>query len=223
MQKLIIFGISSLARQLLFYFDNQKKYQVIGFALDEEYITSHELCGLPIFSTQQLINLAKHDNVKCFLALGYKNMRLRKDKFNQLKSSGIEFVSYISPDSVCYVAPSDIGDNVMILANSTIEPFTVIGDNTFVWSGVTICHDVKVKGHSFIAAGTIVGGNSTIGENCFLGFGATISNGINLADETLVAANSFVNNNTEVSSAYAGSPSIKKKSHLEEGIQIDAE
>ena len=221
MKKLIIFGTSSFAKQMHYYFSISNDYDVIGFALDNEYIIVDRFLGLPVFQTEELIVMAKEKDVMCFLALGYKNMRARETKFNQLKSEGVNFVSYISPHAICQIDISKIGENCVILANTTIEPFSAIGNNVFIWSGVTICHDTIIGDHSFIAAGVVIGGHSIIGENCFLGFNSTVKNGAILARETLLAANSFLQIDTELAVFYAGSPATSKNSHLKNGIKVD--
>jgi sugar O-acyltransferase (sialic acid O-acetyltransferase NeuD family) len=221
MKKLVIFGTSSFAKQMHYYFSSTADYHILGFALDREYIVEDNFLGLPVYSTEDLVALTKDENVRCFLALGYKNMRAREYKFNQLKSRGVNFVSYISPHAICQIDLTNIGENSIILANATIEPFSVIGDNVFIWTGVTICHDVVVDDHSFIAAGVVIGGHSVIGENCFLGFNSTVSSGVVLASETLLAANSFIQMDTKNAAFYAGSPATQKNTHLDKGIRID--
>lgn len=220
MTELIIFGISSFAKQMHYYFDSSSNYKVIGFALDEEYKTMDKFCGLPVYTTNQLLNLVKKKSVKCFLALGYKNMRARKTKYYQLKNSGIDFISYISPYAVCQIDRDNIGENTLILANATVEPFTNIGNNVFIWSGVIICHNVTIDDHCFIAAGTVVGGHSKIGNSSFLGFNSTVSNELTIAEETLLAANSFLQSNSEKYGFYTGSPAFQKSSHKKQGIMI---
>jgi sugar O-acyltransferase (sialic acid O-acetyltransferase NeuD family) len=219
--EIIIFGTSSLAKQMHHYLNLTSEYKVIGFALDDKYITKNYFCGLPIYSTSKLLELIKTTQVKCFLALGYKNMRERKKKYDQLKDAGVSFVSYISPYAACQAEIADIGDNTIILANTTIEPFAKIGNNVFIWSGVTVCHDVVIDDHTFIAAGTVIGGQTVIAENCFLGFNSTIGNNITIAKETLVAAKSFVQDDTDAYGFYAGSPAVKKNIHKTFGIKIN--
>jgi len=221
MQKIIIFGTSSFAKQMLHCFNLTPEYKVVGFALDDKYITTDCFCGLPIYSTSELLKIVYTKKIKCFLALGYKSMRARAKKYEQLKREGVCFVSYISPYAACQIETVNIGDNSIILANTTIEPFTEIGNNVFIWSGVTICHDVIVSDHNFIAAGSVVGGQSFLAENCFLGFHCTIGNNITLAKESLIAANSFVQDDTEAHGFYAGSPAVKKSVHKAFGIQIN--
>jgi UDP-N-acetylbacillosamine N-acetyltransferase len=218
--EIIIFGTSSFAKQMYYYFQTSSPYQVIGFALDSEYIKEKTFCDLPIITSEELVELTIIKKVKCFLALGYKNMRFRKLKFESLASKGVGFVSYISPYSVCHIDHEDIGKNSIILSNSTIEPFSHIGDNSFIWSGVTICHDVTIHDHCFIAANSTIGGHTSIGNNSFLGFSSTVSSEISVAKETLLAANSLLLNDSEESCFYVGSPATKKSQHKEEGIKI---
>ncbi|WP_114327641.1 acetyltransferase [Candidatus Colwellia aromaticivorans] len=221
MQKVIIFGTSSFAKQMHYCFNLTSEYEIVGFALDAKYITTDSFCGLPIYSTSELLKIIKAKKIKCFLSLGYKDMRARAIKYDQLKCEGVSFVSYISPYAACQIETVNIGENSIILANTTVEPFTKIGNNVFIWSGVTICHDVIVNDHNFIAAGTVIGGQTIIDENCFLGFHCTIGNNIFLAKETLVSANSFVQGDTEAHGFYAGAPAVKKSMHKASGIQIN--
>lgn len=220
MQNLVIFGVSGFALQMKYYFEQTGNYRVIAFAVDAEYRVEREFCRLPVITTDELVSHKESNEIVCFLALGYRDMLARKNKFDELKKKGCQFVSYISPHATIQISNEDIGENSVILANSVIEPFAYIENNVFVWSNATVCHDVKIMSHCFVAAGTVIGGNCSLEECSFIGFNSTISSNCKIARSTLIGANSFINSDTEEFHFYVGSPAIKKNKLSTEGIKI---
>ena len=219
MKKIIIYGKGSFAKLMHYYFNNESRYEVIAFCVDDKFLDEKQFCGLPVVSLKNIEKIYSVDNYLIFVAVGYSNMRARKTMYNKVKSLGYSCPNYIHQSS-------DISDNVelgennAIFKNVMIEPFVSIGDNNIIWSSSTICHDVTIDDHSFIASQVLIGGNSHLGNNCFLGFNSTILQNLFIMQESLIAAKALVKTNTQECTKYVGIPAVNVGTHHDEGIKI---
>lgn len=218
MEKVIIYGNGDFAKQIYWYFVNDSIYEVVAFCADKKYIKDHYIFGLKVYDFDTIEKFFKIDAFKFFVAIGYRNMRVREHMFNKAKNKGYDFVSYISSKATLS-HNIKLGKNNAILHGVVIEPNVHIGNNNIIWSSTTVCHDSKVGNHNFIAAGTIIGGFVKIEDLCFIGFNSTIIQNIHILNESLIGAKSLQITNTVEYSKWIGSPSKNVGFH-QEGIKI---
>lgn len=217
MKKVIIFGIGDLAKTLYCYMKDL--YEVLGFCIDRRYKNEKEIfMGKKIFELEDIL-LNNDEDIYFIMAIGYKNMRNRKEKYLELKKKNIKFINFIH-ESVLYQKNMKIGENNIIFPGVILEPNVIISNNNIIWSQTLICHDSEIGNHNFIAAGTIIGGFSKILESNFIGFGAVISDNIFLEKEILIGSKSLVNKNPHNYSKYYGIPIKKISEHKKEGIKV---
>lgn len=207
MQNLFIYGASDLAKLAHYYAEKERGINVLGFIVDDDFYNIEEYIGLPVFTWNKLPNI---ENIKIFVAIGYKNMRARVSAYSKVKQNGYECVNLVSPHS-CIAKNVQMGDNNIIMAGAVIEPFVNLGSNNIIWSNATICHDTQLGNHNFFAANVTVGGKVTIGNNCFLGFSSTVTQNLTVGNEVLLAAGSVALATLKGLSMYAGSPATFKK------------
>ena len=62
------------------------------------------------------------------------------------------------------------------MANSVVEPFTSIGENSMIWSNCTIAHHSTVGSHCWIASNSIISGQAAVKDFVFIGVQCTIVN-----------------------------------------------
>ena len=134
-QKLLIIGDSAFAQIAYKYFMREKKYEIVAFSVEKLFIKSEKLFDIPIIPFEELDKDYSPDDHYAFVAITYANLNtLRTRLFNNLKGKGYRFVNYISP--YAYVdEETEIGENVFIFENNTIQPFVKIKDNCILWSG----------------------------------------------------------------------------------------
>ena len=217
--KIIIYGNSDFAELMHYYFTTDSIYEVIGFCVDKDYIKSDKFLNIPLVPFEIVDKVFPPTEYKMFVAVGYKNMRLRKELYKKTIDKGYSHINYISSKAV--VDKSNIiGKNNAILHNVVLEPFSKIGDNNIINTNVIICHHAEILNDCFIAAKTLVGGFTIIKNNCFLGFSSTILQKLIIEDETLIAAGSIVNKSSLKCDFLAGVPAKFISNHKQNGIKI---
>lgn len=218
--KLVIYGNSDFAELMYYYFTSDSNYEVFGFCVDKEFIKSNKFLGKPLVPFEEVERIFSPSEYKMFVAVGYKNMRLRAKLFEKTIEKKYEHINYISSKSILDES-NILGKNNAILHGVVLEPFAKIGDNNIINTNVTICHHSEIMNDCFIAAKSLVGGFTIIKNNCFIGFASTILQKLIIEDETLVAAGSIVNKNSSKFDFLVGSPAKVVSNHKENGIEIE--
>lgn len=217
--KLIIYGIGDFAKLMQYYFESETEYQVVAFCVDKKYISNATYNNVPVISFEDISKTHPSTDCHMFIAIGYKSMRSRSSIFRKVKDKKYHLASFLSKHAH-YDDSNTIGENCILLQGSILEPFARVDDNSFINTGVIICHHAHIKSHCFIAAGSLVGGYSVIGFNCFIGFRASLAQKLRLADETLLGAHSLCLSNTQKHSMYIGAPAKLISTHEDLGIRI---
>ncbi len=207
-KKLIIFGAGDIAELAKFYFTEDSEYEVIAFCVDEEFITSDQFCGLPLVSSNHVVDKYDPSTHSMFVALSYSKLNLiRKEKYELIKGFGYEVASYIS--SRATILNDKIGENCFILEDNTVQPFVEIGNNVTLWSGNHIGHHSIISDHTFIASHVVVSGGVNIGKQCFIGVNATLRDHIYVGDNCVIGAGALLLNDAEEGELYIGSKTEK--------------
>ncbi|MFD2442764.1 acetyltransferase [Bacillus sp. CGMCC 1.16607] len=202
MEKLIIFGTGKTAELAYYYFTNDSKYEVIGFAVDGKYMNVKEFYGLPVYEFETIENNINVDEVYFFAALTYTKMNeIREIKIKNAREKGFRLASYISSKATIFNNVK-IGEHCFILENNNIQPFVEIGDNNILWSGNHVGHHSKIGNNNFITSHVVISGNVRISDNCFIGVNSTLRDGIEIANYTLIGAASFISRNTNQKEVY---------------------
>jgi len=163
---------------------------------------SDELYGKPVIALEDLEVRFPPDSVEVFVAVGYSKMnRIRENIFNEVKSKGYIFASFVHP-SVKIWSSTILGENVFIFEDNTIQPFTSIGNNTVLWSGNHLGHHSRVGNNSFISSHVVISGSCVVGNNVFIGVNATLRDGITIGDYCLIGAGAIVMKDTFEKEAY---------------------
>lgn len=216
---IVIYGNSDFADLMDYYFSSDSDYNVIGFCVEEKYISSNTFKGKPLVAFENVEKYFPTDSVKMFVAVGYRSMRLRANLYQKTVSKGYQHVNYISSkcsiDKTCV-----IGNNNAILQGAVLEPFSKVGNNNVLYTGVVVCHHAQIENSCFIAARSLVGGYTVIQDNCFLGFSSIVLQNLVIEIETLVAAGSVVNKSYTEYQFLAGAPAKLKSKHPDIGIII---
>lgn len=207
LDKLVIFGLSTMAELAYYYFSNDSNYEVMGFVVDSKYKETDSFYGLPVIETDCVKEIYPPSTYQMFIAIGYSNRnRNREIKYNQMKNIGYSFATYIHSSSIIPKACA-IGDNCFILENNTIQPFVTIGDNVTIWSNNVIGHGSVIKDHCFIASHVIISGQVSIESKCFIGVNATIQDHIHLKEGCIIGAGALISQDTIQGGVYKGIPS----------------
>mgnify|MGYP000440944338 CR=1 FL=1 len=129
--KLVIYGNSDFAELMYYYFTNDSKYEVVGFCVDKDFIKSDNFLDKPLVSFEEVEKIFPPNEYKMFVAVGYKNMRLRTKLYKKTVDKRYEHINYISSKSIIDES-NIIGKNNAILHGVVLEPFAKIGDKNFI-------------------------------------------------------------------------------------------
>jgi len=192
-KELVIYGNGQMASMLYSYLI--KDFNIVAFTTDSVAINSSNFLGLPVVPFDELRNKYDPKKFAIIIAVGFSDMNsLRVSRYEMVKAMGYSVMSYTHP--TVELTNCQIGENVIILENTSIHPGSTIEDCTFISSNTNIGHDCIVRKGAWINGCVGVGGSTIIGKNCFIGIGAVIVNNIELSEMTYIGANSLVSKNT---------------------------
>jgi len=214
----VIFGNTSSASLAWYCLSNDSDYEIAAFTVDEEYIDGTELHGLQVVPFENISQHYPPKGYRMLIPVGYQSINaLRRTKYEEAKSLGYEFISYVS--SKASIWPNNtIGENTLIYEGAIIQPFAKIGSNCIIRSGAHISHHCIIEDHSFVAAEVAMGGEVVVGEQSFLGVGSVIRDRIRIAPKTFVGAGSVIIRDTDKNAVYVGNPGLKLEGKLAEAL-----
>ncbi len=213
MKNIIIFGTAEIAELAYFYFTNDSDYEVVAFSVDDEFVDSDMLLGLPVIPFSEIVNKFPPEENDMHVALSYTKLnQLRQEKYEQAKKLEYKLASYICSKSVIW-GDLEIGDNCFLLENQTIQPTVRIGNNVMLWSGNHIGHGTVINDHAYISSHVVIGGHCDIGQRCFLGINSTIKDFTKVGDDCFVAMDSSVISNLDDGSVVLPLPCKTLKPH----------
>lgn len=206
-QKIVIFGSGELAEVVLYYFENEQRRSVAGFVVDDEFVNETKFCGKSLVGISDLTQRFDPSEYDAFVATGYSEMNnFRASKCEQLRKLGFDLASYIS-DKAIVARNATYGDNCLVLEHNTVQPFSVIGNNVFLWSGNHIGHHASIGSNSFVSSHCVVSGGVKLGNNVFLGVNCAIADHVSVGDFSLISAGALVTSDVEEGSVVIASPS----------------
>ena len=219
MENLIIVGTGTNARHAYEFVKMYNLYNVIGFAVNKEYINEPTFYGLPVYDLDKLDSEIKVP-FKVFVALLWNGLnRDRKKLYEFCKSKGYKFANLISPHSIIRRS-STFGENCWIHDFVVIQNDTIIGDNVAIMAFCLIGGDCKVGSHCFFGTKSTLAGECRIGNQCFVGINATIFDATTIGDKCIIGSCTAVKRNMpSYSKCITSSTNIVVKQYREEEIE----
>lgn len=193
MKKILIFGITDLAENLYYHLKSEDKI-VDGFCINEAYITSYQLFGLPVYSFEKLSSIFEDCEIEFYVCIGYKKMNnFRKKIFSEIEEKGYVVKSYRHRTAQVYA--SSIGKGNLFFENSYVGMYSNIGDGNIFYPGSMVAHHTDVGNFNFFSISSSIAGKVKIGNLNFLGNNASTKDRINIGNEVLVGASAYVDRN----------------------------
>lgn len=216
--KVVIFGTLDTAELAHYYLTNDSEYEVVAFTVNRDYLEEDTFTPrgtdeiYPVVAFEDLEFKYPPSEYLLFAPMtGVKMNTLRKKIYEEGKTKGYEYISYIS--SKATVCNNKIGENCFILEDNTLQPFTEIGNNVVMWSGNHIGHHGKIEDHVFFTSHVVLSGHCHVKERAWLGVNATIRDYTTIGEGCLIAMGAMITKNTEDEGFYLGYPA-KKQSKL---------
>ncbi len=200
--KIIVVGLGETAELAYEYFTKDSDKDVVAFAVDDEYISTNTLYGLPVVGLSQIQSRYPVDEYEAFVAVSSTNLnRIRMALYNRIKDMGYTMCSYVSSKAFVWTNVK-IGENCFILEDNTLQPFTEVGNDVVMWSGNHLGHRSIIKDHCFVSSHCVISGYCVIGASSFLGVNCTIENNVALGQDSFVGAGALIRKNIEDNGFY---------------------
>jgi sugar O-acyltransferase (sialic acid O-acetyltransferase NeuD family) len=205
----VIFGNQDSASTTNYYLKHDSNYEVVGFTVDSNRMTSEIFENLPLIPFEFINSRFPPDEVDFIFPAGFQlnhplNTNIfRKNRYEIIKNQGYQCINYISSKALV-ANNAHIGENVLIYEGAIVQPFVSIGDNCIIRSGANIGHHSSIQSHCFISAEVTIGSRTSIGTQAFIGLNTTILNSINVSSNVFIGAGSFINCNIDKNSKVIG-------------------
>jgi sugar O-acyltransferase (sialic acid O-acetyltransferase NeuD family) len=187
-KKIIIFGDSAFAEIAYEYFTYDSEYEVVAFTVSKEFKAKDSLFGLPVICFEEIEKKYPPSDFDMHIAIVYNSLNRARLKFyNEAKQKGYKLANYISSRSFVW-RNVELGDNVFIFEDNTIQPFVKIGSNNVFWSGNHIGHHSIIGSHNFISSHVVISGFCIVGNANFIGVNSTIGNNLKIGDDCLIGS-----------------------------------
>lgn len=191
-KKLVLFGDSAFAEIAYEYFTFDSEYEVVAFTVSKEFLTKNELFGLPIIPFEDIENQFPASKYELHIALVYNSLnRIRRKFYLEAKEKGYHLANYVSSKAFIW-RNVELGDNVFIFEDNTIQPFVKIGSNNVFWSGNHIGHHSEIGSHNFFSSHVVISGFCMIGNSNFFGVNSTVNNNIQIGDDCIIGSGSLI-------------------------------
>jgi sugar O-acyltransferase (sialic acid O-acetyltransferase NeuD family) len=209
MEKIVIYGNKSVAREFFFCLKYFSDYKVVGFTVDRGLIESDRFCDLALIPFDSVEAAFPPDTHKMLIAVGYvQNNKIREEKYLRSKKMGYQCINFTSPNAIMNPETS-IGDNCFIDHYVIIPPDVTIGNDVIIRSGCTIGHDVVIGDHCFFSPGVSIGGTVSIGSYSFFGVSAVVRNKVSIGKECVIGAGALILESTGDRTVYLGERATK--------------
>jgi sugar O-acyltransferase (sialic acid O-acetyltransferase NeuD family) len=200
--KLVIIGDGEFAEIAYEYFTHDSPYEVVGFAVEREYLKRHQLGSLPVVSFEEIQEIFSPEQHHAFVAVTYTKLnRVRTRLFCATREKGYKFANYVSSHAFVWHNVF-LGENVFVFENNVIQHHVQIGHNVVLWSGNHIGHRSVIADHCYLASHVVVSGYCHIGESCFIGVNATLADHVTIGRDCLIGAGALVTKDTEPATIY---------------------
>jgi len=152
----------------------------------------------------------KSDFDAAIVAIG--NNKIRIDKSELLRKSGIELATLIHPSAIIS-HHSRLGKGTVIMANAVVNPFVAIGDDVIVNTGAIIEHDCIIDNGVHICPGVSLAGEVKVCQRAWVGIGAMVIQQCLIGEESIIGAGSVVIENISSHVIACGVPAKEMKSN----------
>lgn len=206
----VIFGTNQMAQLAYYYLSHDSIYNPVAFCVDEQYKTANEYLNLPVIVPSQIKD-------KIFAPI-YDNIH-RKKIYENLKSLGFEFISYVSTKALTW--NSEVGENCFILEGCNLQPFSKVQNNVMIWSFSHLGHHSVIKEYTFVSGNVVIAGNCTINSFCYLGTNCSTKDGIHLGIGSHIGMDCSLQENTSDWSIYRGNKANKIEKTNNDKIRLN--
>lgn len=221
-KKLVIIGAGEFGGIAYEYFTFDSEYEVVAFAVEQDYLNEIEYYGLPIVSFESLPEKYPANEYDVFVAVTYVKLnRARRRLYQMCKEMGYHCASYISSKAFVWHNVT-IGENVFVFEDNTVQYYSKIGNNVVLWSGNHIGHRSVIEDDCWITSHCVVSGFCKIGKGSFMGVNSTLGDNVELGEDSVFGAAAVtVKSLPERGCVYVGCPAKKMNKSSYEQFDVE--
>lgn len=183
---LCIIGINGTAKRITQFVERYNLFNIIGYAVDKNYIIDNEFHGKPVWAIEELDNYIDRNKCQLYVALFWNHLNGdRRRLYERLKQEGWQFSSIISP--LASIRGS-VGENCWIMDYVVVQEGAAIGNNVIVSDFCLVGNGTIIDDHCFLAARSTVMGSAYVGKQTFIGVGSTVFDVVHIGNKCLVGA-----------------------------------
>lgn len=177
MENIVIIGTSTTAIHVYEFIKFYNLFNVVGFAVDDDYKTGDSFQEKPLYSISDLHSVIDKDKDCVFVAMLWNHLNAdRKQLYNRIKRMGFRCANLIAPTAVIRGR--------------------IIGDNCWLHDYTVVQNDAEIESDVMIMAYSLIGAHAHVHSHCFLGAKCTVAGGCSVGEQTFVGINSTVFDDT---------------------------
>ena len=191
--KVLIIGAGEFADIAYEYFSHDSEYDVVGFAVEAEFLDVSEKFGLPVIALEDAPARFDPATVSAHVAItSTKLNQVRERLVGVAREMGYRLANYVSSKAFVWRTAS-LGENVFIFEHNVVQHGVTIGDGVVLWSGNHIGHQSHIEEFCFLSSHVVVSGYCRIGRRSFIGVNTCLADHVELGNDSFVAIGSAVN------------------------------
>ena len=181
-RKLIIFGNSSFAEMVAYYFEEQANYTVVAFTAHERFITTPQINLRPVIPFESISKEFKASEHDFFVALEHGRQNVaRAEVIEEARTLGYQLTSFISP--LAHLSSrAQVGAHCLILEKTILQYGVVIGANSIIGANSFFGQSCQVGQHNFFGNSFFADRHSIIGSYSIFGSHVRIAEAITIHD-----------------------------------------
>jgi sugar O-acyltransferase (sialic acid O-acetyltransferase NeuD family) len=191
MKKIVIIGAGKAAQMLRAYIELTTPDRVVGYSADAAYCTTDRFDDRPLVPWEQLEQHFTPDEVHLIGPASFSRInQFRYERHQEGRARGYRFTSFIHP-TVRWDGAT-IGENVIILDDNILQPFSHVGDGVVLWSASIIGHHCIVGDYCFISSYSALAGSVTLGKFCYLGAKIFVTQNVTIGDSSVLVNGAMI-------------------------------
>lgn len=218
-KRIVIIGTSTTAKTVSTFIEHYGLFEIIGFAVNKQYIKETIFCDKPVFAIEELAKVMNKSEDLLFVAIQWNNLNAdRRKVYETLKQEWYQFANIISPNAI--VHGKLLGDNCWVGDYAVIDFGSTVGSDCFIKNQAYISYNNIIGNHCFIGAKSLIAGSCQIGEQCFVGLNATVFDCTVIGNKCIVGACTAVKRNMpDFSKISTTSDNYKFKQYAEDEVE----
>jgi sugar O-acyltransferase (sialic acid O-acetyltransferase NeuD family) len=205
-QRVVVVGAGEQGELVYEYLTHDSPHEVVGFAVEAEFLTAGELCGLPIVALEEIAQRFPPAAYRTLVAVSSTHLnRVRSRLYAHVKSLGYDCISFVSSSAFVW-HNVQIGENTFVFENNVLQHRVRLGDNVILWSGNHVGHQTVIEADCFVASHAVISGFCEIGRSSYLGVNCCVADNLSVAEDCVIGAGAVVVKSTEAGQVYVGNP-----------------